>query len=335
MVDERDTGVSTLPARGGVWPIVFLMGPTASGKTRLAMELAEHLPLRVISVDSAMVYRGMDIGTGKPDTRALRRVPHRLIDIRDPDETYSAADFRRDAVDEIARARDEDRIPFLVGGTGLYFRALRDGLSVLPSADREVRARLEAEAAEQGWETLHGRLEKADPVSAGRINCNDPQRIQRALEVLELTGVPMSRLLAGEQRVGLAEPVHAFIIEPRDRARLHGDIAARFQDMVRAGLVEEVRALQGRFSRGSELPSMRAVGYRQVIDHLQGRSSREEMIDKAVAATRQLARRQLTWLRGERRGTRFDCHAGGLCGNLRGAMERALSDRKKDGLDTV
>ena len=318
-----------------VWPIVFLMGPTASGKTRFAMELAERFPLRVISVDSAMVYRGMDIGTGKPDREALRRVPHRLINIRDPDETYSAADFRRDAVDEIARARDESRIPFLVGGTGLYFRALRDGLSVLPSADRDVRARLEAEAAEHGWKRLHGRLEELDPVSAARINSNDPQRIQRALEVLELTGAPMSRLLAGEERVGLAEPVHGFIIEPASRARLHEDIAARFHDMLDAGLVEEVRGLRQRWAPGDAPPSMRAVGYRQVDEFLQGRCSHGEMVDRGIAATRQLARRQLTWLRAETRAARFDCHAADLSADLQAALERAILDRKKDGLDTV
>jgi tRNA dimethylallyltransferase len=317
------------------WPIVFLMGPTASGKTRLAMELAERFPLRVISVDSAMVYRGMDIGTGKPDREALRRVPHCLIDIREPDETYSAADFRQDAVAEIARARDEDRIPFLVGGTSLYFRALRDGLSVLPSADRDVRARLEEEAAAHGWKRLHRRLAQADPMSAGRIDSNDPQRIQRALEVLELTGVPMSRLLAGAERVGLAEPVHAFIIEPMRRDRLHADIDARFHDMLHAGLVEEVRGLRQRWSPGQAPPSMRAVGYRQVDDYLGGRCSRGEMIDRGIAATRQLARRQLTWLRAERRATRFDCHAEDLPNHLQAALAGVISDRKKDGLDAV
>jgi tRNA dimethylallyltransferase len=318
-----------------VWPIVFLMGPTASGKTRLAMELAERFPLRVISVDSAMVYRGMDIGTGKPDPAALRRVPHRLIDIRDPHETYSAADFRRDAVDAIAQSRDEGRIPFLVGGTGLYFRALRDGLSVLPSADRDIRARLEAQAAEHGWAHLHRRLEGVDPEAAARINANDPQRIQRALEVFEATGAPMSRLLAGGERVGLGEPVHGFILEPDDRTRLHADIAARFHDMLDAGLVEEVRGLRQRWSPDDAPPSMRAVGYRQVDEFLGGRSTHGEMVEKAVAATRQLARRQLTWLRAETGAERFDCHGENLSSSLRAALERAISDRKKDGLDTV
>lgn len=290
-------------------PVVFVMGPTASGKTRLALQLAERLPLRVISVDSAMVYRGMDIGTGKPDTEALRRVPHRLVDIRDPDQAYSAAEFRDDALQEIVLATREGKIPFLVGGTGLYFRALREGLSVLPSADAEVRAKLAAEAASMGWEQLHARLADVDPESARRIHASDPQRIQRALEVYRLTGRPMSQLLADDDRTGLANPVLGVIIEPAERARLHADIAARFAAMLRAGLVEEVRALQRRWRLDPELPAMRAVGYRQVSEYLQGRSSHEQMRDRGIAATRQLARRQLTWLRAENGAVRFDCHA--------------------------
>jgi tRNA dimethylallyltransferase len=293
-------------------PVVFLMGPTAAGKTRLAMHLAERLALRVISVDSAMVYRGMDVGTGKPGAEELRRVPHRLIDIRDPEQAYSAADFRHDALEEIALAEREGKVAFLVGGTGLYFRALRDGLSSLPSADPEVRAQLCAQAAERGWETLHAQLADVDPVSAGRIHENDPQRIQRALEVYRLTGRPMSQLLAVEDRGALANPVHAVIIEPRDRHRLHADIAVRFTAMLRAGLEEEVESLRRRRRMSADLPCMRAVGYRQVSEYLDGRCSREEMVDRGVAATRQLARRQLTWLRAESRATRFDCHAPGL-----------------------
>lgn len=293
-------------------PVVFLMGPTASGKTRLALHLAERLPLRVISVDSAMVYRGMDIGTGKPGAEELRRVPHRLIDIRDPDQAYSAAEFRADALEEIAGAEREDRIPFLVGGTGLYFRALREGLSVLPSADGEVRAQLAAEAAEVGWERLHTRLARIDSESARRIHANDPQRIQRALEVYLLTGQPMSGLLSDSRRAGLANPVHAIIIEPTDRARLHADIETRFQAMLRDGLIDEVETLRRRWRSGAELPAMRAVGYRQVSEYLDGRARRQEMIDRGIAATRGLARRQLTWLRAEGGAERFDCHAPGL-----------------------
>lgn len=311
-----------LPSR---CPLVFLMGPTAAGKTRLAMELAERLPLGVISVDSAMVYRGMDIGTGKPDRSSLARVPHALVDIRDPDETYSAADFRDDALAAIAAVREAGRIPFLVGGTGLYFRALRDGLSSLPPADPALRERLASEAAMHGWEYLHARLRDADPESAGRIHSTDPQRIQRALEVFELTGVPMSRLLADEARPGIAEPVHAFIIAPGDRARLHADIARRFDAMLRAGLVDEVRGLRARWPDCDALPSMRAVGYRQVGEYLRGRATYREMVERGVAATRQLARRQLTWLRAEPRALRLDCYAAGLADTLLTALKPRLS----------
>lgn len=305
-------------------PVVFLMGPTASGKTRLAMHLAERLPLRVISVDSAMVYRGMDIGTGKPGVEALRRVPHGLIDIRDPDTAYSAAEFRHDALAEIAKAQREHRVPFLVGGTGLYFRALRDGLSVLPSADKQLRAQLREQGEAYGWETLHARLAEVDPESASRIRTSDPQRIQRALEVYHLTGRPMSQLLSDQDRSALANPVHALIIEPSDRCTLHADIAARFEWMLHAGLVEEVDGLRRRWPTSTDLPSMRAVGYRQVIDYLEGRSSHDDMVERAVAATRQLARRQLTWLRAESRAVRFDCHAPDLAEAVLDALASRL-----------
>ncbi len=288
------------------------------------MALAERLPLRIISVDSAMVYRGMDIGTGKPGAEALRRVPHRLIDIRNPDQAYSAADFRHGALEEIAKAHCESKIPFLVGGTGLYFRALRDGLSVLPPADPEVRAGLAAEAAEHGWETLHARLADVDPASAARIHATDPQRIQRALEVYQLTGLPMSQLLSGKERAALANPVHALIIEPSDRGRLHADIAARFHEMLRVGLVEEVAELQRRWGLNAGEPSTRAVGYRQVSEYLERRSGYEQMVERGIAATRQLARRQLTWLRAEGCAARFDCHAEDLAGDVLAALGRDL-----------
>ncbi len=325
-VGARERDVSARPRDPARQPVVFLMGPTASGKTRLAMDLAERLPLRVISVDSAMVYRGLDIGTGKPGAEALRRVPHRLIDIRDPDQAYSAGDFRHDALDEIAKAHSEKTIPLLVGGTGLYFRALRDGLSVLPPADPEVRARLAAEAAERGWETLHARLAGVDPVSAARIHATDPQRIQRALEIYQLTGRPMSQLLSAGQRGALPGPVHALIIEPNDRGRLHADIAARFEAMLRAGFVEEVVELRRRWGSSAGAPCARAVGYRQVREYLEGRSSYRQMAERGIAATRQLARRQLTWLRAEGRAARFDCHAGDLAGDVLAALGAALCD---------
>lgn len=307
-------------------PVVFLMGPTASGKTRLAMDLAQELPLRIISVDSAMVYRGMDIGTGKPDKKTLHRFPHGLIDIRDPDHRYSADDFRRDALEEIAKAQSENKIPFLVGGTGLYFRALRNGLSVLPPADREVREQLAAEAAEHGWEALHARLARIDPESAARIHANDPQRTQRALEVHQLTGIPMSRLLCDGERSALPNPVHTVIIEPSARGRLHADIASRFRAMLRAGLVDEVTELRRRYGLSGDALSMRAVGYRQVGDYLEQRCDFEQMADRAIAATRQLARRQLTWLRAERPALRFDCHAGNLAGDVLAALGGVLPD---------
>ena len=306
-------------------PLVFLMGPTAAGKTRLAMELAQCLPLRVISVDSAMVYRGMDIGTGKPHRDLLARVPHRLIDIRDPGQTYSAAEFRHDALDEIAKAQCESKIPLLVGGTGLYFRALRDGLSALPPADQEVRARLAAQATEHGWGTLHARLADVDPASAARIHGNDPQRIQRALEVFELTGLPMSQLLSDRERVALTNPVHLVIIEPGNRGRLHADIAARFHGFLQAGLVEEVDELQRRWRLSPDEPCMRAVGYRQVGEYLAGRIPYEQMAERAIAATRQLARRQLTWLRAEDRARRFDCHRENLAEAVLATLHEALS----------
>jgi tRNA dimethylallyltransferase len=301
------------------------MGPTASGKTRLAIDLAQRLPLAIISVDSAMVYRGMDIGTGKPDEETQRRSPHALIDIRDPEQAYCADEFRRDALDAIGKAQQEDKIPLLVGGTGLYFRALRDGLSALPPADAEVRAELAARAADQGWEALHGHLAGVDPASAARIHANDAQRIQRALEVFQLTGQPMSRLISDEKPVALANPVHAVIIEPADRSRLHADIATRFHEMLQAGFVDEVTNLQCRRRLSADLPSMRAVGYRQIGDYLDGRCGYEEMVERGIAATRQLARRQLTWLRGERHAARFDCHAGGLMTDVMTTLDNALS----------
>lgn len=290
-------------------PVICLMGPTASGKTRLAIELAQRLPLAIISVDSAMVYRSMDIGTGKPGAEDLARAPHGLIDIRDPDEPYSAAEFVVDARREIAAAHGRGKVPFLVGGTGLYFRALREGLAPLPGADPRIRARLEREAEICGWPSLHARLAGVDPGSAARIHPNDPQRIQRALEVYESTGRPMSALLARPGRALPGPAAHAFIIEPADRSRLHEAIARRFHRMLALGLVEEVRSLHRRWRLSPSLPSMRAVGYRQVSEFLRGRGDHDAMVERAITATRQLARRQLTWLRAQADAERFDCHA--------------------------
>jgi tRNA dimethylallyltransferase len=283
------------------------MGPTASGKTDLAVALVERLPLEIVSVDSAMVYRGMDIGTGKPDREVLSRAPHRLIDIREPEETYSAAEFRKDALEAIAEIREAGRLPLLVGGTGLYFRALKNGLSPLPAADPRIRAALESDARRLGWATLHDRLAAVDPASAARIHRNDPQRIQRALEVHAITGKSMSTLMEAGRGGGDGLTVHAVSLEPAERAWLHQRIAGRFREMLSRGLVEEVAALRdsGRLRAG--MPALRAVGYRQTWAHLEGGLDREGLAERGIAATRQLARRQLTWLRGEPEVSRFDC----------------------------
>lgn len=281
-------------------PAIFLMGPTASGKTGLAVEMAGALPCDIISVDSAMVYRGMDIGTAKPGPEVLRRAPHRLIDIVDPADRYSAARFRREALREMALVTGAGRVPLLVGGTMLYFRALEQGLSVLPRADAGVRKRILDEGRELGWPALHERLQRVDPDSAARIHPNDPQRIQRALEVFELSGRPLSEQLAAGRGPGLPYRVVKLAVVPEDREALRSRIAGRFEGMLRAGLVEEVEALYRRGDLGPSLPSVRAVGYRQVWDYLEGRAGYDAMVQQAIIATRQLAKRQMTWLRGER-----------------------------------
>ncbi|MCY4452296.1 MAG: tRNA (adenosine(37)-N6)-dimethylallyltransferase MiaA [Immundisolibacterales bacterium] len=279
-------------------PIVFLMGPTAAGKTDLAVRLVARLPADIVSVDSAMVYRGMDVGTGKPPPALLARAPHRLIDIREVTDPYSAGDFRRDAMREIEAIRARGRIPLLVGGTFLYFRALERGIAPLPRADPAVRTRLAGEGERRGWPALHARLAAVDPLSSRRIHPNDAQRIQRALEVFEVSGRPLSEWHGTEPASGALEgPVVRLALAPADRAELHRAIRTRFRAMVERGLVEEVRGLAGRPGVGPHLPSMRAVGYRQVWDHLDGRTDHAAMVERAVAATRQLARRQLTWLR--------------------------------------
>jgi tRNA dimethylallyltransferase len=294
-------------------PAVCLMGPTASGKTDLAVTLVEHLPMDILSVDSVMVYRGMDIGSAKPDTETLTRAPHRLIDIRDPAEAYSAAQFREDALREMAEISAAGRIPLLVGGTMLYFRALLSGLSTLPEADIEIRTRIEAEAEAEGWASLHRRLAEVDAAAAARIHPNDPQRIQRALEVYELTGIPLSAL---QQQQQLDQPLPYRIIKlavaPADRSILHQRIAERFEQMLRGGLVEEVEGLRRRGDLHLDLPALRAVGYRQVWEFLEGDIDYTEMVEKGIVATRQLAKRQFTWLRSERALTLLDSLDGRL-----------------------
>ena len=294
-------------------PAVCLMGPTAAGKTDLAVTLVEQLPMDIISVDSVMVYRGMDIGSAKPDSATLARAPHRLIDIRDPAEAYSAAQFREDALCEMAEISGEGRIPLLVGGTMLYFRALLSGLSSLPSADAEIRTRLEAEAAVEGWASLHRRLAEVDAAAAARIHPNDPQRIQRALEVYELTGVPLSEL---QQQQQVVQPLPYRIIKlavaPAERSILHKRIAQRFEQMLREGLLEEVESLRQRGDLHLDLPALRAVGYRQVWEFLDGDIGYTEMVERGVIATRQLAKRQFTWLRSEPALTLLDSLDGRL-----------------------
>lgn len=276
---------------------IFLMGPTASGKTALAAELYKHLPVEVISVDSALIYRGMDIGTAKPTPQELSETPHRLIDILDPSESYSAADFRRDALREMAEIVAAGRIPLLVGGTMLYYKALLEGLSPLPSADASVRERIEAEAVEQGWAALHQRLKEIDPTAAARIHQNDPQRLSRALEVFYISGKTLTELtqIAGET---LPYRVHQFAIAPASRERLHQRIEARFHQMMAAGFEDEVRQLMARGDLHPDLPSIRCVGYRQMWMYLLGEIEREEAVYRGICATRQLAKRQMTWLRG-------------------------------------
>ncbi len=280
-------------------PAIFLMGPTASGKTELAMRLVNDLPCEIISVDSAQIYRGMDIGTAKPDKGVLQRIPHRLIDICDPSERYSAARFREDALREMTKISSSGKIPLLVGGTMLYFRTLQHGVSELPQADPAVRRRLEERAARYGWAALHARLQQVDAEAAKRIHPNDPQRIQRALEVYELTGCGLSEHFRTQRRKRLPFRLLKVALMPRERALLHERIERRFHHMLEQGFVDEVRALFERGDLSPELPAIRAVGYRQVWNYLSGEYDYAAMVKHAIVATRQLAKRQMTWLRAE------------------------------------
>lgn len=280
-------------------PAILLMGPTASGKTQMALQLAGALDAEIISVDSALVYRGMDIGTAKPDAVERAQVVHHLLDILDPAEPYSAARFREDALRLIVDIRSRGRRPLLVGGTMLYFHALTEGLSELPTADPALRARLLAEAQAQGWPALHARLARLDPESGARLHPNDSQRIQRALEVVELTGQPMSTLWRRadpDPRLGRYLKI---ALDVRPRTLLHERIATRFTGMMQAGFLDEVRGLYARGDLHTELPSIRAVGYRQLWTFLQGDCDLDTAVQRGIEATRQLAKRQLTWLRSE------------------------------------
>lgn len=276
---------------------IFLMGPTASGKTDLAIQLRQQLPVEVISVDSALIYRGMDIGTAKPSKAELALAPHRLIDICDPAESYSAANFRTDALREIQEISTQGKIPLLVGGTMLYYKALLEGLSPLPSADEKVRSEIEAKAALIGWVGLHQELSKIDPISAQRINPNDSQRINRALEVFYLTGKTLTELTA-QKGEALPYNILQFAIAPEQREVLHLRIEQRFHKMIELGFQQEVEKLYRRADLNENLPSIRCVGYRQMWEYLRGDYDHDEMVFRGICATRQLAKRQITWLRG-------------------------------------
>ena len=273
-----------------------LLGPTASGKSRLAMELAARFPLEIVSVDSAQVYIGMDIGTAKPSLAERDRVRHHLVDLIEPTQSYSAGRFRADCVRAIVEILGRGKIPLLVGGTMLYYKALAHGIDALPRADPGLRASIDARAARHGWPALHAELARVDPATAARLSPHDAQRIQRALEVGELTGRPLSEQQRGAT-ASLPFALKAYALIPEDRAELHRRIAGRFEHMLAEGLVEEVEGLRNRYSLRPGLPSMRCVGYRQVWGYLEGEYGKAELRDKGIAATRQLAKRQLTWLR--------------------------------------
>ena len=280
---------------------ICLTGPTAAGKTALAVELAQRRPLEIVSVDSAQIYRDMDIGTGKPDTRTRSLAPHRLIDIRDPSEPYSAANFRDDALVEMRDIHARGKTPLLVGGTMLYFQVLRRGLAAMPAANPEVRRDIEAQAAREGWEAIHRRLAEVDPEAAARIHPNDPQRLQRALEIYLVTGEKISsfhRERKNRPNRSTSFKLHFLAVHPTERSAIHKRIDARFKRMLADGLVAEVERLYRREDLHPGLPSMKSVGYRQIWQYLDGRMAYPEMVEKSVAATRQLAKRQLTWLRG-------------------------------------
>ena len=286
--------------------VILLMGATATGKTELALEISRHFDVEIVSVDSALIYRGMDIGTAKPEPEILQSVPHHLVDIIDPAEAFSVWDFvqqSRDLVEEISK---RGRIPLLVGGTMMYFHAFEHGLNRLPEANEAIRRSLDLEAQETGWQAMHDRLAEVDPVSAGRIRPTDSQRIQRALEVYQIAGEPLSRLQQ-QKTTGYDGGIEKIILAANDRAGLHRRIESRFLNMLEQGFIEEVKNLRARGDLDLSLPSMRCVGYRQLWQFLADELSHQEMVDKGIAATRQLAKRQITWLRKQPQENAFDC----------------------------
>ena len=286
--------------------VIFLMGATATGKTELAVDIAKRFPVELISVDSALIYREMNIGTAKPNAGLLAQTPHFLIDIIDPGEFYSAWNFVQDARQLIQQIEQRGNIPLLVGGTMMYYHALEKGLNVLPPADSAVRAKLDKEASKLGWSAMHEKLAMIDPTSASRIKANDSQRIQRALEVFEISGQPLSEM-HNKESTGFDGEVTRIILNANDRVQLHQRIRQRFLEMIKDGLIDEVAGLKNRGDLNLNMPSMRCVGYRQVWQYLDGDSNRDEMIDRAVVATRQLAKRQMTWLRKLSQKHAFDC----------------------------
>jgi tRNA dimethylallyltransferase len=304
-------------------PTVLLMGPTAAGKSAIALALAARFDGEIVSADSAQVYRGMDIGTAKPDAAVRAKVPHHLLDLIDPVEAYSAARFCSDAATAIAGIRARGRMPIVAGGTMLYFKALREGLSALPAADPVIRAELDARAARIGWPAMHAELARADPASAVRLAPTDSQRIQRALEVHALTGRPLSALQgARDAQRGIA-PTIAVALAPADRSQLHTAIERRFDAMLEHGLIDEVRGLRDRYVLHAEMPSMRAVGYRQTFDYLEGRTDKASLRERGIAATRQLAKRQLTWLRSTDVAP-IECFARDVADIVSGHVARSL-----------
>lgn len=300
------------------------MGPTASGKTGVAVELVQHLPLEIISVDSALVYRHMNIGTAKPDAATLAAAPHHLIDLIDPTESYSAAQFCRDALALMQDITARGKIPFLVGGTMLYYKALREGLNEMPSADMEVRAEINARAQALGWHTLHAELAQVDPVTAARLNPADAQRISRALEIYAQTGQPMSAYLNRADAYALPYRVLPLALMPSDRTVLHARIAERFDAMLRQGLIAEVENLRASFDLDPQLPAMRCVGYRQTWLYLDGEISHDALRDRGIFATRQLAKRQITWLRAMSDAIIIDCLRVDLTVQVRQQVEQFL-----------
>lgn len=308
-------------------PAILIMGPTASGKTAAAMALADRFPVELISVDSAQVFIDMDVGTAKPDRATLARYPHRLIDLITPEQSYSAARFRHDALAAMAEITAAGKVPVLVGGTMLYFRALLHGLADLPQADAALRAEIDAEAAAAGWPAMHARLAELDPATAARLHPTDSQRLQRALEICRLTSRPMSALLAESEK---QKPPYDFLsigLLPSDRTVLHERIARRFDEMLLGGLDDELRRLREKYDLHPNLPSMRCVGYRQAWEAQEGLISRTELRDRGIFATRQLAKRQITWLTNSFEAEIFDCLAPSLTEDVAGRTAGFLADR--------